>query len=94
MATNDVTLPNEDELTVPEVNLSSPALRAGAFHMGKFCESQNNVRQFWTNIVTSSPSKQMKMVAGIHVVQKGAERSTKVFGRGTRRYSLRSGLLP
>lgn len=42
MATNDVSLPSDEELTVPEVNLSSPALRAGAFHMGKYCENQNN----------------------------------------------------
>lgn len=43
MATWDNVLPTEEELTVPEVNLSSPALRAGAFHMGKYCENQNNV---------------------------------------------------
>ena len=43
MATFDNYLPNDEELTVPEVNLSSPALRAGAFHMGKYCENQNNV---------------------------------------------------
>lgn len=43
MATFDVNLPGDDELTVPEVNLSSPALRAGAFHMGKYCENHNNV---------------------------------------------------
>ena len=45
MATFDVEIPADEELTVPEVNLSSPALRAGAFHMGKYCESQNNVRE-------------------------------------------------
>jgi NADH dehydrogenase (ubiquinone) 1 alpha subcomplex subunit 8 len=43
MATFDVILPTEEELTVPEVNLSSPALRAGAFHFGKYCENQSNV---------------------------------------------------
>lgn len=43
MATFDHQLPTEEELTVPEVNLSSPALRAGAFHMGKHCENQSNV---------------------------------------------------
>lgn len=41
--TNDVYLPSEEELTVPEVNLSGPALRAGAFHLGKACEAENNV---------------------------------------------------
>lgn len=67
MATLDQKLPNDEELTVPEVNLSSPALRAGAFHMGKYCENQNNVSdssftdipQFYIIFVTSS-SKQMK----------------------------------
>lgn len=43
MATADVYLPPDEDLTVPEVNLSSPALRAGSFHLGKYCESQNNV---------------------------------------------------
>jgi hypothetical protein len=43
MATFQVELPTEEELTVPEVNISSPALRAGAFQLGKYCEAQNNV---------------------------------------------------
>lgn len=37
-----VTLPTEEELTVSDVNLSISALRAGAFHLGKHCESENN----------------------------------------------------
>lgn len=41
--TNEINLPTEAELTVPEVSLSGPALRAGSFHMGKYCEAQNNV---------------------------------------------------
>ncbi|CAH0551268.1 unnamed protein product [Brassicogethes aeneus] len=40
--TDDVILPTEEELTVPEINLSGPALKAGAFHLGKACENQNN----------------------------------------------------
>lgn len=40
--TNDITLPSEEELTTQELNLSSAALRAGAFHLGKQCEYQNN----------------------------------------------------
>jgi len=35
-------LPAEEELNVTEVNLSSAALRAGAFHLGKACEYENN----------------------------------------------------
>lgn len=42
--TENTTLPTEEELTVPEVNLSGPALKAGAFHLGKACEWENNVR--------------------------------------------------
>lgn len=41
--TNDHFLPTEEELTVTEVELSTPALRAGAFHLGKSCENENNV---------------------------------------------------
>lgn len=40
---SDINLPTEEELSVQEVNLSGPALRAGSFHMGKYCEYQNNV---------------------------------------------------
>ncbi|XP_055379955.1 NADH dehydrogenase [ubiquinone] 1 alpha subcomplex subunit 8 [Condylostylus longicornis] len=42
VVTLKTTLPSDEELTVPEVNLSSSALRAGAFHLGKACEFQNN----------------------------------------------------
>lgn len=44
VVTNDMHLPTEEELTVPEIHLSGPALRAGSFHLGKYCEYQNNVR--------------------------------------------------
>lgn len=44
VVTADVYLPPEEELTVQEVNLSGPALRAGAFQYGKYCEFENNVR--------------------------------------------------
>lgn len=50
MATFDHVLPTDEELTVPEVNLSSASLRAGAFHMGKYCENQNNVSHLYFNI--------------------------------------------
>lgn len=52
--TSETTLPTDEELTVTEINLSGAALRAGAFHMGKHCEKQNNVRTqscFVTNII-------------------------------------------
>ncbi|CAH2249513.1 NADH dehydrogenase [ubiquinone] 1 alpha subcomplex subunit 8 [Pararge aegeria] len=38
----DITLPEESELTVEEVNLSTATLRAGSFHLGKYCEQANN----------------------------------------------------
>ncbi|CAG9860046.1 unnamed protein product [Phyllotreta striolata] len=40
--TNETKLPTEEELTVQEVNLSGPALKAAAFHVGKVCEWENN----------------------------------------------------
>lgn len=40
--TADVHLPEESELTVPEVSLSSATLYAGSFHLGKYCEYANN----------------------------------------------------
>lgn len=43
VVTSDINLPTEEELTVPEIKLSGPALRAGSFHLGKYCEYQNNV---------------------------------------------------
>lgn len=39
----DVHLPEESELTVDELNLSSSTLFAGSFHLGKYCEEANNV---------------------------------------------------
>ena len=42
--TENTTLPTDEELTVQEVNLSGPVLKAGAFHLGKACEFENNVR--------------------------------------------------
>lgn len=47
--TNDVHIPSDEELTVPELTLSTAALRAGAFHLGKECEHQNNVNSFLFN---------------------------------------------
>lgn len=38
-----VTLPSDEELTVPEVNVSGVVLRAASFHLGKYCEFANNV---------------------------------------------------
>ncbi|XP_050315672.1 NADH dehydrogenase [ubiquinone] 1 alpha subcomplex subunit 8 [Anthonomus grandis grandis] len=40
--TDDHFIPSDEELTVQEVNLTGPALKAGAFHLGKVCEAENN----------------------------------------------------
>ncbi|KAG6447236.1 hypothetical protein O3G_MSEX004811 [Manduca sexta] len=40
--THDVILPEESELTVPEVNLSASTLMAASVHLGKYCEHANN----------------------------------------------------
>ena len=40
--TKDIWLPTDQELTVEEVPLGTPSLRAGAMHLGKYCEVQNN----------------------------------------------------
>lgn len=41
--TADVYLPEESDLTVQEISVSSPTLFAGSFHLGKYCEYANNV---------------------------------------------------
>ncbi|XP_003372846.1 NADH dehydrogenase [ubiquinone] 1 alpha subcomplex subunit 8 [Trichinella spiralis] len=39
---NDFPLPSDEELTVAQdLNISSPALRAAAYHMGKYCDTQS-----------------------------------------------------
>lgn len=43
-------LPNEEELTVPELNISGPALRAGAFQLGKYCQKTFNVSAIHINV--------------------------------------------
>lgn len=44
--TSDITLPEERELDHPEIPLSSPAMKAASFHLGKYCENQSNVSDF------------------------------------------------
>lgn len=50
VVTLDTKLPTEEELTVPELKLSGPALRAGAFHLGKYCQDTFNVRLFHSKL--------------------------------------------
>ncbi|XP_067003646.1 NADH dehydrogenase [ubiquinone] 1 alpha subcomplex subunit 8 [Anabrus simplex] len=42
VVTADISLPPDEDLTVEELNITGAALRAGAFHVGKYCENQNN----------------------------------------------------
>ncbi|XP_065215950.1 NADH dehydrogenase [ubiquinone] 1 alpha subcomplex subunit 8 [Planococcus citri] len=37
-----VPLPTNEELECEEVNLGAPTLKAGAFHLGKYCEEKND----------------------------------------------------
>ncbi|XP_067144701.1 NADH dehydrogenase [ubiquinone] 1 alpha subcomplex subunit 8 [Centruroides vittatus] len=37
----DFYLPEESELTVQEVNISTPSLKAGAYHYGSYCDRKN-----------------------------------------------------
>lgn len=46
VVTTNLNLPTEEELTVQEIEVSTPGLRAAAFHMGKACEEVNNVCRF------------------------------------------------
>jgi len=49
--TKQVTLPTEEELSVQEINVSTPGLRAASFHMGKACENVNNVSIYNTTSI-------------------------------------------
>lgn len=46
--TSEMKLPTDEELATTEIQLSGAALRAGAFHLGKHCENENNVRRIHT----------------------------------------------
>ena len=41
--TNEDYLPSVEELTIPELELTSSVLRAGAHHFGKYCDKQCKV---------------------------------------------------
>lgn len=42
--TEDFYLPSAEELKVEEIKLSTPFLKAGALHFGKYCDDQCKVR--------------------------------------------------
>ena len=44
--TKETKLPSYEDLECPVVNVSSPALRAGSFHLAKYCDLQFKVRVF------------------------------------------------
>ena len=41
--TNETYLPSYEELTVPEIEITSSVFRAAAHHMGKYCDEQSKV---------------------------------------------------
>ncbi len=43
-ATNETYLPTYDDLYVPPLNLTSPALRAGAPFFAQFCDFESKAR--------------------------------------------------
>ena len=45
-ATNETYLPTYEDLKVPPLNLTSPALRAGAFYFAQYCDLQSKVNFF------------------------------------------------
>ena len=59
--TKDVWLPSEAELSVEEVPLGTPSLRAGAMHLGKICEAQNNEFMLCRNDI-QDPRKCLKAI--------------------------------
>ncbi|XP_037774335.1 uncharacterized protein LOC119570807 [Penaeus monodon] len=56
MITKDFTLPTEEDLTVQEINISTPALRAAAFHVGKEYGSKVNA-QSYIEVGKSTPNR-------------------------------------
>ena len=54
--TKDHVFPSEAELTVEEVPLGTPYLKAGGTHLGKYCEPQNNEFML-CRLETNDPSK-------------------------------------
>lgn len=47
--TQDLKLPTYEELECPVVNVSSAALRAGSFHLAKYCDLQFKVSLVYMN---------------------------------------------
>ena len=54
--TKDHVFPTDEELTVEEVPLGAPYLKAGATYLGKYCEPQNNEFML-CRLETNDPSK-------------------------------------
>lgn len=74
--TLDHELPTEEELTVPELKLSGPALRAGAFHLGKYCQDTFNVRT--TISIPFSPCNSILSCARFLYMKENNELSSSV----------------
>ncbi|OXU17705.1 hypothetical protein TSAR_010840 [Trichomalopsis sarcophagae] len=60
VVTENIILPNDNELNVQEVNLTFPVLQAAAFHLGKYCESKNNESNSYYNFGFYSTLNKLK----------------------------------
>ena len=53
-ATNETYLPTYEDLYVPPLNLTSPALRAGAIYFAQYCDVQSKVNVTRNKLLSSS----------------------------------------
>ena len=70
--TADVKLPTYEELECPVVNVTSAALRAGSFHLAKYCDLQFKVGA-WTiaELSRNVLSLSVCVCLGIHALSTG-----------------------
>jgi len=73
--TNEDYLPSKEELTVPELELTSSVLRAGAHHFGKYCDKQ--CKEFML-CVSEDPDPRKCLSEGKEVTKCGFEFFGKV----------------
>lgn len=71
--TPDLKLPTYEDLECPVVNVSSAALRAGSFHLAKYCDLQFKVSLFVQFVVLKFKS----FYLGIHSMSTG---ESKIMG--------------
>jgi hypothetical protein len=95
--TKDVWLPSYEELETEEIKLSSPALKAGATHFGRYCDNVCKVRHIPTLGLYACcfmGGKQDKIftLTGVYAVPERGDRSTSLHQGRQGRHSLWPGL--